>query len=168
MRTIASLSHLLLLSLLLIFGGCAGFNRISEPPTNTVANVQIQEIKAMESTFLLELRVLNPNDSPLEIKGLQCDLDIDDRPFARGITNQEISVPSFGSALVPVQVYASMFEMISSVAEIIGNTQQSATRSAPLNYRLSGKVRIDGAGILKTLPFTSEGELSFNKAAATR
>ncbi len=163
MRTVAVALNLLLLSLTLFFSGCTGISAITEPPDISVADIRIQEISAVESTFLLELRVLNSNDVPLEIRGLNCDLTVDERPFARGITNQEITVPSFGTAVIPIQVYASMFEMISSMADIIGDTQQSGSRSTPMKYRLSGNVRIDGAGLLKSIPFTSEGELSFSK-----
>lgn len=115
----------------------------------------------METIFLVELRVLNPNDEPLNVEGVTCDLEIDGRHFAAGIANGSHQVPAYGAALVPVTVYASMFDMVASVVNRIqaANTGQ---QGQPMDYTLHGKVRLDSGGLQRNVPFESSGSLSLD------
>ncbi len=153
------LPFLLLLPLLL--QGCATLGPKMEQPTITVTDLQLQEAKGLETIFLLELRVMNPNDFPLDIRGLNCELKIDGQRFATGISDEQQEVPAFGTATIPVKVYASMFEMVGSVIEILQNANRRAGEVRPLRYELEGKVRLGGAGS-RTVPFRSKGELDLS------
>lgn len=150
-----------LLLLTTLFAGCAGITSNLDPPRVTIADIRVQEIKTMETIFLVELRVLNPNDEPLNVEGVTCDLEIDGRHFAAGIANGRHQIPAYGTALVPVNVYASMFEMVASVINRIqaANTGQ---QGQAMDYILHGKVRLDGGGLQKTVPFESSGTLSLD------
>ncbi len=52
------------LSALWLLEGCAGLQKTYEPPRVTLSNMMIQEAKALETAFLIELRVFNANDVP--------------------------------------------------------------------------------------------------------
>ncbi len=84
---------------LVMLGGCAGLGKPLETPRISLANIQVQESKGLETAFLVHLRVMNPNDVDLDIRGVDCDLEINDKPFAYGISNTAVTVPAFGSAL---------------------------------------------------------------------
>jgi LEA14-like dessication related protein len=148
-----------ILSVPLLLSGCATMGPSMEKPTITVTDLRAGEVKALEAIFILELRVMNPNDFPLDIRGLNCDLQIDGKRFASGISDAQQEVPAFGTATVPVTVYASMFEMVSSVIQILQNTDQSKGNMKPLQYELAGKVRLGGHG---SVPFESKGELDLS------
>ena len=81
------------------------------------------------------------------------------RHFASGITDTNQTVPAFGTTLVPVRVYASVLDMVSSVAGLIHSTNASAN-SKPMAYALKGNVIAGVGGFSKELPFSVTGELS--------
>ena len=134
-----------------------------EKPTITVTDLSVQEVKALEAIFMLELRVMNPNDYPLDIRGITCDLTVDGNHFANGISDVQQEVPAFGTATVPVTVYASVLDMVGSVIQILQQAENKGSVK-PLRYELAGKIRLGGSGAVNTLPFDSKGELSFGGA----
>ncbi|WP_051305413.1 LEA type 2 family protein [Desulfogranum mediterraneum] len=148
-----------LLLLVLLFGGCAGLGRLAEQPRITIADIQVEEVRGMETSFLVQLRVMNPNKIGLDVESVDCELHIDGRKFASGISGSRQEIPAYGTALVPVRVYASMFEMISSVVGLI-QANSSTTTLQPLSYLLTGNVRLGNSGFSKKIPFESSGELS--------
>jgi LEA14-like dessication related protein len=151
---------LFLFCTLLLLSGCAAMHGFKEDPKISIADIRIQDVKAMEGVFLIKLRILNPNDVPLDLHGINCELEINKRHFASGIGDSNQSVPAFGTAIVPVEVYASVLDMISSVADLIHSAGKKPSKDKPVPYSLQGTVRLGIHGFKKEVPFTSSGELS--------
>ena len=145
---------------LLCLSGCAGLYGLKEDPKISIADVRVREVKAMEGIFVIKLRILNPNDVALDLRGINCDLEINKRHFASGIGDSNQSVPPFGTAIVPVEVYASVLDMISSVADLMHSAGKIPSKDKPLPYTLKGTVRVGIHGFAKEIPFNSSGELS--------
>lgn len=122
------------------------------PPQVKLANLRVEEFSVLETVFEIHLRVFNTNDSALQIKGLQCELDINDQPFAMGVSDAEVEIPSFGTQLVPLRAYASLFDIIKSAQGMQGQDQ--------LKYHIKGKVRLGAGGYPALLPFESEGNIT--------
>jgi LEA14-like dessication related protein len=131
-----------------------------EDPKVSIADIRIQEVKALEGVFLIKLRILNPNDVPLDLHGINCDLEINKRHFASGLGDSNQVVPAFGTAVVPVEVYASVLDMITSVADLIHTAGKIPAKEEPVPYTLQGTVRVGIHGFKKEVPFKSSGELS--------
>lgn len=138
--------------LLMITAGCAGLGQRMEPPQVKLANLQVEEFSVLETVFEIHLRVFNTNDTALQIKGLQCELDINGQPFAIGVSDAEVEIPSYGTQLVPLRAYASLFDIIKS-AQGMQNQDQ-------LKYHIKGKVRLGSGGYPALLPFESEGNIT--------
>jgi len=137
-----------------LFSGCAGLGKRLEPPKINITNIQLKEVKALESILQIELRVFNTNDIPITIKGIECELDINDKRFALGVSNDETIIPSFGTEKIPILVYSSVLDIFRGV---IGLQDKEK-----LKYKIKGKVRLDAGSLApSTVPFMSEGELSF-------
>lgn len=145
---------------LLCLSGCAGMHGLKEDPKVSIADVRIQQVKALEGIFVIKLRILNPNDVALDLRGINCDLEINKRHFASGIGDSNQSVPPFGTTIVPVQVYASVLDVISSVADLMHSAGKIPSKDKPLPYTLKGTVRVGIHGFSKEIPFNSSGELS--------
>lgn len=144
---------------LLLISGCAGLFSSFQEPQVSLADIRVQEVKTLETAFLIQLRISNPNDSPLDIQGLSCDVDLDGRRFASGLQGEQQTIPAYGSALVPVEVYASVLDMFSSVIGMIQNANRPDSQVRAIRYKLIGKVRINSDGLFRNVPFESEGEL---------
>lgn len=154
---------LLIAALCLIIAGCAGTGRYANAPRISLADIRVQEIRTLESAFQIGLRVINPNEIPLEISGVECELKLDGRGFATGVAGEHHEIPAYGSAVVPVTVYASIPDMVASAIAFAQGAKGDDGRPEPLRYELTGHVRLGGKSLLRrTLPFQSKGELSLD------
>jgi len=144
---------LALLNVVVIIAGCAGVGTQLDPPRISLANIRVQEVTGLETAFEIQLRVFNANDINLNVKGISAELEINGQPFATGVSNTPVEIPSYGTELVTVTVYSSVIKMFKSVYGL--------KDSEELKYRLTGKVRVSGNNMIPTsLPFESEGQVS--------
>jgi len=145
----------LLLLLSVCFAGCATL----ESPRISLSNLALEETTGFETVLQVQLRVLNPNDIDLNITGVDCTLEINDKKFAYGISNTAVQVPAFGSATVPVTVYASAIGIARALAGMPGREEVS--------YQVKGKIRLAKTGwLLSRLRFKSEGTLTLKDIEA--
>jgi len=149
MKKIYSRWWLVTLTLLLL--GCAGLFQNTEPPRINIANVVPRDIKIFEQVFDLELRIQNPNDIPLEINGLAFDLDLNDKRFATGVSNQSLVIDRLSSDIIHVQAITTLVGFLRQVAEY----QQ--TQAPRLTYRIKGHIYAGSEGT--KLRFDDGGEI---------
>jgi LEA14-like dessication related protein len=141
--------------LFLILAGCAGIGNQLEPPRISLANIQVRELKGFETVFEIQMRVFNTNDIDLNVKGIDAQLEINGRPFATGVSNSPVDIPSFGTELVSVTLYSSVIDIVKSIRRL--------HQSEMLAYRLNGKLRATGDNLLPvTLLFESEGRVTLD------
>ena len=144
---------------LLLMGGCASLTPSLEPPRISLVNMTPQPTRDMESVFQLELRLINPNDVPLDLKGIDCRLEINDSTIASGVSNQAAELPALGTLVYPVTVYASASDFILLMVRLMAGSHRSP-EDVELTYRLVGRVFLaDALPGLNRLTFTSEGDL---------
>ena len=123
----------------------------------SLADIQVLEIRPLEAVLGLSLRIMNPDDTPLEVKGLNCRLKVDGRDFASGVAASPATVPAYGTAVLPVTVYASTLQAFGSVLSILQDREGAA--SPPLNYEISGTIRLGGS-LNRAVDFSGRGELA--------
>ena len=141
----------------LLLAGCAGLGKPLEPPRVSLANIRVESFTGFETVFQIQLRVINTNDTDLNVKGLEAQLEINEQPFATGVSNTPVKIPSFGTELVTVALYSSVIKMFRSVYGL--------HESEELKYRLNGKLRVSGdSTFATTLPFESAGEVTLNSS----
>ncbi|BCO10464.1 hypothetical protein GF1_28400 [Desulfolithobacter dissulfuricans] len=150
--------HLSLVLGLVLLAGCAAVQSGLSTPKVSLADLRIQTVRPLETVFLVELRIMNPNDFPLSIAGITCDLEINGRHFASGISDGQIRIPAFGAATVPVTVYASMVDVFSSAFKALQGVNRPAPEARPLRYVLKGKVRL-AESLNLSVPFSTAGEI---------
>jgi LEA14-like dessication related protein len=136
------------------FAGCTWIGTIMERPRINIANVTPTEIKLFEQLFDLELRIQNPNDSPLVLNGLSFELEINDKPFASGLSDQNVTIGRFSSGIIHVQAITSLWSFVRQLAEL------QKTGMPRVTYRIKGalyagpsstKLRFDDAGEIQIL-----------------
>jgi LEA14-like dessication related protein len=155
-RQYISLYSRLILALL-ILSGCAGLGRRLEMPRITLSNFSVQEIKVFESVFKIEMRVFNTNDVPLDIKGLNCDLELNGKRLATGVTDVKTDIPPYETAVVPMTLYSSVLDVVTVL--------RGLARTEKLQYKLTGRLRLGKGVIPSTLPFEATGELPLQEFA---
>ena len=107
-------------------------------------------VSLFEQVFDLELRVQNPNEAALEINGLAFELEINDRRFATGVSNENVTVDAFSSLVVHVEAVTSSWGILQQIAQL------QRTGTPLVNYRIRGAI-YSGSPSVK-LPFDNMGE----------
>lgn len=146
--------------LLLLLAGCASMHSLKENPKVSIADIRVRDVKAMETVFQIQLRILNPNDDAIDLHGINCEMEVDGRHFASGIADTNQSIPAFGTGLVTVNVYASVLDMVSSVVDLLHTGDAVKSQGKPMAYILKGTVTVGLFGMKKPVPFTTSGEVS--------
>jgi len=140
-----------LIVLVLLLLGCAAFQQNVERPRINIANVMPRDIKLFEQVFDLELRIQNPNDTPLEVNGLAFDLELNDKRFATGVSNQSLVIDPLSSGVIHVEAITTLVGFLRQVAEY----QQ--TQNPRVSYRIKGVIYSGSAGT--KLHFDDGGEI---------
>jgi len=151
--SISKIKTAAILVAIITIAGCAGVGKQLDPPRISLANIRVQKVSGLETAFEIQMRVFNANDIDLNVKGISAELEINGQPFATGVSNTPVNIPSYGTELVTVTVYSSVINMFKSIYGL--------KDSEELNYRLKGKVRVSGNNMTPTsLPFESEGQVT--------
>jgi len=138
---------------LLILVGCAGLGKTLEPPRINLSNVQFQESKALETVLIIELRVFNTNEVPIKVKGLDCDLELNGKRFATGVSSVDTEIPAFGTTTVPVTLYSSVVDLFRGIIGL--------QKKEKLKFGVSGRLHLEGGFLIpSTYPFRAEEELA--------
>jgi LEA14-like dessication related protein len=124
-----------------------------EAPRVSLASIQPRAANLYEQRYGLQLRIQNPNDEKIPIKGLSYSLEIKGREFAYGVSQQSVSIPSFGEALLDVDVVSNFLNMLQELQE---NSEETHSN---LKYRLFGSIAL--ADSSRSLPFDYQGELIY-------
>lgn len=144
--------HILLpLLISLTLGGCAVLQQ-TDPLKVTVAGIEPLPGEGLEIRMLVRLRVQNPNDTGIEYSGVYVNLDVQDRTFATGVSQESGTVAAFGEAVISVPVTVSMLRVARQVAGMLDGKPADT-----ISYNLSGKL---GGSALNSLRFESQGEFT--------
>lgn len=133
----------------LALSGCAGLAQRGDPVSVTVSDLRMGTAGLLEQQYFVTLRIQNPNDRDLAIKGVAFQLDINDKAFAKGTTGQAVAVPRFSTATVEV-------ETLSTLGSIL---RQMGSGSMPEQFRYRIKGRLYQQGAAGPLSFDDRGEL---------
>lgn len=134
-----------------ILVGCAGLGKRLEPPRIILANIKVQEIQVFESIFQIEIRLFNTNEISLEIKGIDCDLELNGKHFATGVSNAQMKIPSYETALIPITVYSSVLDVVLGL--------QGLSKTEKIEYKITGRLRLGEGAIPSVISFKAQGEL---------
>jgi LEA14-like dessication related protein len=132
-------------------GGCAALVPKLEAPQLQLVGVVFAAGDAQQQQLRLTLHVVNPNERAIEVRGIECALEIGDRPIAEGVTDAAISLPALGETDFDLNVTAHLSDALGPLlaARIFHNA---------LQYRLYGQVHLR-SGILRNIPFDQKGQL---------
>jgi len=139
-----------LLTLAAAAGGCALFAPHLETPRLTLVSIDFERGGLLEQQLKVRMRVQNPNDRALPVRGLAYTLYAQDEEIAHGVSVQSFTVPALGEAEFDTELTTHLAGML------IGLLGQRAP--SVLAYRITGEVELS-AGWLRSLPFEHRGEV---------
>ena len=133
----------------LLISGCASLQP-RDPLQVTVAGIEPLKGEGLEMRMNVKLRVQNPNDAPVNYKGVAVEMDVQGKTFATGVSNSAGTVPGFGEAIIAVPVTISAFRV---VRQVIG--MMSGDKMQKIEYQLKGKL---SSGAMSAARFSTNGQ----------
>lgn len=118
---------------LLVLAGCAGLPFGLEKPDVSIAGIRLLDGNLIEQRFVLTLRITNPNNVDIPLEGLNFDLDLNGKPFAKGLSNRPLVVPRLGEASMDVTVATGLNGWLRLLGEV-GKGSDKA------DYRIRGRL----------------------------
>src|SRR5215510_688947 len=140
----------------LTLASCAGLPH-GDPLQVTVAGIEQLPGEGLEMRMLVKLRVQNPNDAPVDYDGVYVKLDVLDKTFASGVSDERGSVPRFGETVISVPVTISTLRV---ALQAIGFVLDGRPVEK-LNYKLDGKL---SGPVFGSTRFTATGEFAMPSA----
>jgi len=133
----------------LFLTGCAGLT--IQAPAVSLADIKIVEVGLLEQRFAFKLRIQNPNNVELAITGLSFEVEINGRPFAKGVSSKEVTIPRLEERLLEVTAVSNLVGILEQVQEFLHG------RNKALSWRIKGRLLTDAFG---SLDFEESGKLA--------
>lgn len=143
-------------AMLALLAGCSFFVPKLEAPDLSVVNVELLKSDLFEQRLKVRMRVQNPNDRELPVKGISCEMEVNGDEFASGVSANSFTVPAFGEAEFDMMLTANM---AGAVLKWIAGSGGRAPES--VDYELNGKVSLS-SGIMRSIPFSEKGTFKLN------
>jgi len=142
--------------------GCVCLQPTREPLRVSLASIGVKDTKSLETEFQAEIRVMNPNETAVEIRAVDCELEINGKPFAAGVAGVQSTIPAYGSKRVPVVLYSSVLDTVNRVIGMIRSVQ-TTQKLENLDYELKGKLRIGAGDGSASSAFSTKGVLNLEE-----
>ncbi|THF62772.1 LEA type 2 family protein [Pseudothauera rhizosphaerae] len=134
----------------LLLPGCASLGQ-REPVRINVVGLEPLPGQGMEVRLAVQLRIQNPNDAPIDFDGIALELNVNDAPFATGVSDRKGSVPRYGETVLEIPVSVSAVAML---RQAIGLMEDKPREALP--YELRGRL----GGPLGGMRFSDTGTLT--------
>jgi LEA14-like dessication related protein len=134
----------------LLLSGCSLFIPKLETPQLSVVNVEMQKSDLWEQRMKVRMRVMNPNDRPIPVKGLTVVLEVQGEQLAHGVSGASFNVPALGEAEFDMNMTANM---AGALIRLLGKGDQVRDQ---VEYRITGKISLS-EGLLRSIPFEDRG-----------
>ena len=143
-----------------LLAGCAGVTTLSEPPQVNLVALAPEDFQLFEQRYRVTIRVLNPNDTELRIRGLSYAIYLNDELFGNGVNGDYVVVPPFGDRTMTVTVVSNLARIIAQLRQLTGDPDEKLT----FRYGIKGAIALEG--VLGKIPFEHEGEIDLSGTAA--
>jgi len=131
---------------------CSTLGTKPEAPAVTLAGLKIISADLFEQRFAMDLRLQNPNDFALPIRGMSYDLVLNGNSFASGVSAEKVDVPALGEAVVRVESVTNIFSLYRQLQQLGESSEQG------VEYQLKGDISLVNRAL--KLPFNKQGEIS--------
>jgi len=119
-------------------------------PSVKINNVKPKKIGSSLQRLEIELLIQNPNRFDLQIQGMNFTALVNGEKLAKGNSEQQVTVPGLGEALLEVQVVLGIEELFSQASKVLTQEEEA------LNYSIGGTVMLENWP--SAIPFNVDGE----------
>ncbi|HET7204935.1 MAG TPA: LEA type 2 family protein [Steroidobacteraceae bacterium] len=148
----------LLATTVAMLGGCSAFAPKLETPQLSLLGIQMMSTDMFAQKFRVRVKVENPNDLELPVRGLDYQIILMGDSFAEGVSSDRFVVPAKGEAEFDMVVTTNF---VSSLGRLISRV--GGGKLEDLDYEIAGEVLLD-KGFVKKIPFNHHGTVDIARA----
>lgn len=123
-----------------------------DPLAINVVGIEPLPSQELEMRFAIKLRLQNPNDTAIDYNGVALDLEVNGRPLASGVSDQQGHIGRYAEDILVIPVSVSAFSVL---RQTLGLSQTQSLDNLP--YVLRGKL---AGGLFGTQRFIERGQIS--------
>ena len=142
---------------LFLLAACTNFTKDSLPPTFSLVSINVVESTLFEQKLEIGLRVKNPNDHSINVRGANALMEINSIPFADGFINEGKRIDSYSDEVFTITATTNLARILKQIGKI--------AETGIVDYSLSGGLKLDN--LVTPIPFNETGELSLNELFPT-
>ncbi|MFS1287073.1 LEA type 2 family protein [Pseudomonas piscis] len=150
---------LIALSLVLLSLGACALLPQRDPLAINVVGIEPLPSQELEMRFAIKLRLQNPNETPIDYNGVALDLEVNGRPLASGVSDQQGHIGRYAEDILVIPVSVSAFSVL---RQTLGLSQTQSLDNLP--YVLHGKL---AGGLFGTQRFIERGQISLASPAGS-
>ncbi|GJQ60745.1 MAG: hypothetical protein D8M57_04985 [Candidatus Scalindua sp. AMX11] len=132
--------------------GCAATSGISETPYINLSNINLLTMGVFEQRYRIMMRIQNPNDVSIPIKGMSYHVFINGKEFAHGVNNKPVVIPEFGEKVIEIEATSDLTSILRQFQELMSGGIEK------VSYRLEGKAKLSNR--IRRLSYKYKGELN--------
>ncbi len=152
-----TLPCLLLLLLLLLQGGCAGLRPSLEPPSLSLTSFRLLPSAGMAPSFEIGLHIINPNRTPLPLKGISYRVTLEGHKLLSGVANDLPVIAGYGEGDLLLQAKVDLFSGLRLLSDLMAQPRDS------FSYALEAK--LDIGSMLPSIRIKETGDIQLQPAS---
>ena len=145
-------------ALLVMLASCASLGPKLVAPELSLLGIQIMSADMFAQQFKVRVKVENPNDLAVAVRGLEYEIFLMGDSFAEGTSESSFVLPAKGEAEFDMIVKTNF---VSSLGRLVSRTGGGKLENVP--YQVTGKLMLE-KGVMRTIPFSHAGTVDFTKA----
>ena len=105
--------------MLMALAGCGGRQAVKYDHVDvSVSTLGFGSSTMLEQTWNMTLRIQNPNNYDIPADGMKFEVEVNGKPFARGVDNQSVMIPRLGEAMIEVRAISDLPKLIQQFGDL--------------------------------------------------
>lgn len=149
--------HYALFSLFLLFvSGCSQLQSGYETPVVSITSFEAIPTQGIVPQFQIGLHIINPNRSPLYLKGVSYTISLEGHNIITGVSNQLPQIEAYGEGDVLLAASVDLFSSIGFFTDLIRHQKNDQ-----ISYALDAK--LDAGSSYPLIKVAKKGKISLTQ-----
>ncbi len=140
--------------LLLLQFGCAGTGTQYEKPEIGLTSLRLVPHQGMSPRFAIGLHIVNPNNTPLELKGIFYKISIEDHKILAGASNTFPMIEPYGQEDITLQATVDLLGSAILLGDILSQPKDK--------YEYTFDAKLDVADMFSNIVIREKGMISLS------
>ena len=146
----------LFIFLFIFVSGCAALDPGYETPVVSITSFKAMPTQGLIPRFQIALHIVNPNGSPLDLKGISYTISLEDHKIMTGVANQLPKIEAYDEGDVVLNASVNLFNSINFFTDLMRNPNKNQ-----ISYSLNAK--LDAGGVHSFIRATKKGRISLKQ-----